>query len=111
MNDMEKVFQIEEISKSEFIELIDQRLENFVQKFEQQKCSTNDSLEKPVGTKEIAKLLDRSVTTIYTYCKKHIIPFKKLPENNRLQFFPSEVLAAMREFKNQENDYNFLFNN
>lgn len=66
----------------------------------------NKEPPKTLNTKEVAELLDVSITTIHNYKSKHMIPYKKI--GGRLHFERDKVLNSMREFKIKKQNNNHL---
>ncbi|MBE7686268.1 helix-turn-helix domain-containing protein [Tenacibaculum piscium] len=54
-------------------------------------------LEEPINIKEVAKLTELSVPTLYGYVQRNEIPHYK--KGNRLKFFKSEILNWIKESK------------
>ncbi|MBE7632915.1 helix-turn-helix domain-containing protein [Tenacibaculum finnmarkense genomovar ulcerans] len=59
--------------------------------------SLQSETETPLNIKEVAKLTQLSVPTIYLYVSKRLIPHYK--KSNKLRFFKSEILNWIKEDK------------
>lgn len=54
-------------------------------------------IETPLNIKEVAKLIKKTVPTIYGYCQRNEIPFSK--KGNRLYFFKAKIIFWLKESK------------
>jgi excisionase family DNA binding protein len=55
-----------------------------------QKSETQSQIETPLNIKDVAKLTELSVPTLYGYVQRNEIPYYKM--GNRLKFFKSEII-------------------
>ena len=56
-----------------------------------------DQIETPLNIKEVSKLTELSVPTLYGYAQRNQIPYYK--KGNRLRFFYSEIISWIKEDK------------
>uniref|UniRef100_UPI0040488D11 helix-turn-helix domain-containing protein n=1 Tax=Mariniflexile sp. TaxID=1979402 RepID=UPI0040488D11 len=61
------------------------------------KAGDNTEIETPLNIKEVSKLTELSVPTLYGYVQRNEIPFYK--KGNRLKFFKSEIIDWIKTGK------------
>tara|TARA_R110002111_G_scaffold67741_1_gene110163 strand:- start:110 stop:448 length:339 start_codon:yes stop_codon:yes gene_type:complete len=61
------------------------------------KAEPKPEIETPKNIKDVSKLTELSVPTLYGYVQRNEIPFYKI--GNRLKFFPSEIIDWIRTGK------------
>ncbi|MCG8827619.1 helix-turn-helix domain-containing protein [Tenacibaculum dicentrarchi] len=79
---------------------IDARLsniENLILSLNQTPTNQPQELEEPINIKEVAKLTELSVPTLYGYVQRNEVPYYK--KGNRLKFFKSEIIDWLKEGK------------
>jgi len=62
-----------------------------------QKAETQPEADNPLNIKDVAKLTELSVPTLYGYVQRNEIPYYK--KGNRLRFFKSEVIDWIKQGK------------
>jgi predicted DNA-binding transcriptional regulator AlpA len=70
--------------------------------------------DNPLNIKEAAKLIGKTVVTLYGYCQRNEMPFNR--QGNRLIFFKSEIILWLKEGKEKtlkeiESDANLYLSN
>jgi predicted DNA-binding transcriptional regulator AlpA len=70
--------------------------------------------DNPLNIKEAAKLIGKTVVTLYGYCQRNEMPFNR--QGNRLIFFKSEIILWLKEGKEKtlkeiESDTNLYLSN
>lgn len=63
----------------------------------QNKANPQPEIETPLNIKEISKLTELSVPTLYGYVQRNEMPYYK--KGNRLKFFKSEIINWIKEGK------------
>jgi excisionase family DNA binding protein len=61
------------------------------------KAETQPEIETPINIKDVSKLTELSVPTLYSYVQRNEIPYYK--KGNRLKFFKSEIIDWIRTGK------------
>lgn len=61
------------------------------------KVNPQPEIEPPLNIKEVSKLTELSVPTLYGYVQRNEIPYYK--KGNRLKFFKSEIIDWIKEGK------------
>jgi excisionase family DNA binding protein len=61
------------------------------------KVNPQTEIEPPLNIKEVSKLTELSVPTLYGYVQRYEIPYYK--KGNRLKFFKSEIIDWIKEGK------------
>ena len=61
------------------------------------KAETQAEIETPINIKDVSKLTELSVPTLYSYVQRNEIPYYK--KGNRLKFFKSEIIDWIRTGK------------
>jgi excisionase family DNA binding protein len=61
------------------------------------KANPQTEIEPPLNIKEISKLTELSVPTLYGYVQRNEMPYYK--KGNRLKFFKSEIIDWIKEGK------------
>jgi len=61
------------------------------------KAETQPEADNPLNIKEVAKLTELSVPTLYGYVQRNEIPYYKT--GNRLRFFKSEIINWIKKGK------------
>lgn len=61
------------------------------------KENSQTEIETPLNIKEVSKLTELSVPTLYGYVQRNEIPYYK--KGNRLKFFKSEIINWIKEGK------------
>ena len=62
-----------------------------------QKVNSNPEIETPLNIKDVSKLTELSLPTLYGYVQRNEIPFYK--KGNRLKFFKSEIIDWIKTGK------------
>lgn len=88
---MSNYLSIENLSKEEFITLLENTIEKKLDD------SKSNSSPEYLSVQEVAKLLKLSEITIYNYVKKGILPSKKVGRRHRFQV--SEIESMLQESK------------
>lgn len=88
---MSNYLSIENLSKEEFITLLENTIEKKLDD------SKSNSSPEYLSVQEVAKLLKLSEITIYNYVKKGILPSKKVGRRHR--FLVSEIESILQESK------------
>ncbi|MCG8902409.1 helix-turn-helix domain-containing protein [Tenacibaculum finnmarkense] len=79
---------------------IDARLsniENLILSLNQRPTNQPQELEEPINIKEVSRLTELSIPTLYGYVQRNEVPHYK--KGNRLKFFKTEIIFWVKEGK------------